>query len=155
MRHEGPRVVVAGSAQDTTHVATLVAELGGVVVGDFHAEGEPMIGAPIDEAAPPLRALCEHYHHTILSSRTFPTDIGAITRFAAQAGAQGVIFHYDAEEEALTWDLPAQKRHLQAAGVRTLVFADQPRRFERARLAGRLGAFLDELSSAVGEVSRG
>jgi benzoyl-CoA reductase/2-hydroxyglutaryl-CoA dehydratase subunit BcrC/BadD/HgdB len=152
---QGPRVVVAGSAQDTTRLAALIAELCGVVVGDFHAEGEAMIGAPIGESGPPLPAICAHYHHEILSSRTFPTDIGAVTRFAREAGAQGVVFHYDAEEEALTWDLPAQKRDLQAAGFQTIVFADQPRRFDKARLAQPLGAFLRALAPAAREPGRG
>lgn len=151
----GPRVVVAGSPQDSTNLAALVAELGGVVVGDFHGEGEPMIGAPIDESAKPLLAISEHYHRETLSSRTFPTDIGAITKFAIEAEAQGVVFHYDAEEEALTWDLPAQKRHLQAAGIPAVVFADQPRRFEKANLAAPLGAFLRALAPAVMEAGGG
>jgi benzoyl-CoA reductase/2-hydroxyglutaryl-CoA dehydratase subunit BcrC/BadD/HgdB len=137
----GPRVVVAGSAQERTALHALIESLGGVVVGDFHDAGEPMLGDGIDEDAEPRAEIARHYH-AIPSSRTFPSDAQAVTAFARAAEASGVVFYYDAEEEALTWDLPAQRRSLEGAGIKVIAFTDQPRHFERSAIEPALAAML-------------
>jgi hypothetical protein len=124
----GPRVVLAGSGQPTPALHRVVEGAGGVVVGDFHEFGEPMAGPPIPEGRAPLRAIVEHYHRHVASSRTFPQVAGRIVDFVQAARAEAVIFYYPFEEEALTWEYPAQRDALHQAGVATLCFESIPAR---------------------------
>jgi benzoyl-CoA reductase/2-hydroxyglutaryl-CoA dehydratase subunit BcrC/BadD/HgdB len=124
----------------------LVARLGGQLVGDYHALGDLMIGAPMPGTGSPLRRIVEHYHRGVFSTRTYPQDAEAVARFAKAAGARGVVFYYYAEEEALTWELPAQRRALQAHGLGSISFDDQPYAFDAARVHDRLSEFIGELA---------
>ncbi len=145
----GPRVVIAGSGQDRPDLHRLVADLGGVVVGDHHTGGELIMGAPIDETLPPVQAISDHYHRTVASSRTFPTRPAEVAEFAKACSADAVIFVYDAEEEALTWDYPAQRRAVEAAGMAALAFPDQPWPLPVEALRAPLASFLSGLGAGV------
>lgn len=122
----GPKVVLAGSAQDTPDLHLLVEAAGGRVVGDYHPLGDLLIGEAAPTGFAPLEGLTRRYQSGLMSSRTFPRPPEAITRFAKARQADLVIFHFWKVEEALTWDYPAERRALEAAGVRTLAFTDQP-----------------------------
>ncbi|MFC3077413.1 2-hydroxyacyl-CoA dehydratase [Phenylobacterium terrae] len=113
----GPRVVIAGSGLASDGLHRRIEAAGAVVVGDFHEFGEPAFDGRVDEAAEPVRAIAQHYHRQVLSSRTFPVDPNRLADFAEAARADGVVFWFDAVEEALTWEQPAQQRALQARGV--------------------------------------
>ena len=141
----GPRVVLSGSALDNPALHRLVESLGATVVGDWHGCGEPLIGPDVAEDGDPLRALAAHYHRDVASSRTFPTKIGDLVAFATAAGADGVVFYFFAEEEALTWEYPAQTRALEAAGLAVLGFSLQPYRVDPEPIAGPFASFLDAL----------
>jgi benzoyl-CoA reductase/2-hydroxyglutaryl-CoA dehydratase subunit BcrC/BadD/HgdB len=122
----GTRVVVAGSAHDEPVLHTRIAMGGGQVVGDHHFRGELLLGPPVDETLPPLRALSTHYQHDVTSARTFPASVDGFVELVRSARAQGVIFYYYAQEEALTWDHVEQRQALQAAGVPWLCLSMQP-----------------------------
>ncbi|MEO6340173.1 MAG: 2-hydroxyacyl-CoA dehydratase family protein, partial [Caulobacteraceae bacterium] len=79
---DGPRIVLAGSLLDHAELHRLIERSGGWVMGDYHGAGEPMTGPAIDPDMPPLRALTAHYHHGVLSSRTFPSRPEALMEFA-------------------------------------------------------------------------
>ena len=143
--HAGPRVVLAGSGQPTPALHRIIEAAGAVVVGDFHEFGELMAGAPIAETGSPLRAIAEHYHRHVLTSRTFPQDPGRLLEFARAAGADGVVFYFLFEEEALTWEYPAQKRALEAAGIATICFENMPPRPDAAALREPIAAFADRI----------
>ncbi len=145
---DGPRLVLSGSPLDNPALHRLVESLGAVVVGDHHPCGELMIGTDVAEAGDPMAALTEHYHRGVASSRTFPSRPGELVDFARAAGADGVVFYFLAEEEALTWEYPGQKRALEAAGIATLAFTMQPYRLDAEPLSGPLTAFIDGLRSA-------
>lgn len=151
-RLEGPRVVIAGSVRERPDLHRMLGDLGAVVVGDYHQNGEPAIGPSIAETGDPVAAISAHYHRAIMSSRRYPFDAGAVTRFARAAHADAVIFYFDAEEEALTWDYPAQRRDLEVAGVRVLAFADQPKLFSADALRPATQAFLAGLNARVAGV---
>ena len=142
----GPRIVVAGSPLDRPDLHRLVSAAGGTVVGDYHALGELMIGAPVELGGDPVRALCERYHRGVFSSRRYPQDSKALAAFASEAGADGVVFYFYAEEEALTWEYPAQRRALEAAGVASVCFEDQSYAFDAAAVAPRLSDFIQGLA---------
>lgn len=122
----GPKVVLAGSAQDTDDLHLLVEAAGGRVVGDYHPLGDLLIGEAAPGGRAPLEALTRRYQSGLMSSRTFPRPPKAITSFVKARQADLVIFHFWKVEEALTWDYPAERRALEAAGIRTLAFTDQP-----------------------------
>jgi benzoyl-CoA reductase/2-hydroxyglutaryl-CoA dehydratase subunit BcrC/BadD/HgdB len=126
----GPRVVLIGSAHDEPIVHRMVARLGGQVVGDYHWRGELLLAGQVDQDLPPLRALSCHYHRDSFSPRRFPSsasaDADAIVEFVQRAQADAAVFFYYAEEEALTWDFPAQRRALDRASVPSLCLSDQP-----------------------------
>ncbi|CAN5904274.1 hypothetical protein BH11PSE1_BH11PSE1_09600 [soil metagenome] len=146
---DAPRVVIAGSPLDTPALHALIEAAGGRVVGDFHEFGEPMIGPDIEVGADPLRALMAHYHRDVASSRTFPQSPRPLADFARACGASGVIFNFYAEEEALTWEYPAQRRALEAAGVATLCFEGQPHKADAATLSAPLADFIRRLTTKV------
>jgi benzoyl-CoA reductase/2-hydroxyglutaryl-CoA dehydratase subunit BcrC/BadD/HgdB len=145
----GPRIVLAGSGQHTGALHEMIEGELAVVVGDFHEFGEPMIGGPIDETAPPLRAITAHYHRTVASSRSFPQSSEPLAQFARDAGAEGVIFYFFQEEEALTWEYPAQREALHAAGIATLCFEGMPPRPQAAEIGRAVAGFIDGLRQGV------
>ncbi|MFO1013917.1 MAG: 2-hydroxyacyl-CoA dehydratase family protein [Caulobacteraceae bacterium] len=140
---KGPKVVLAGSAQDTPDLHRLIEAAGGHVVGDYHPLGDLLVGSAAPSGLPPLEALTRRYQFGLMSSRTFPRPPGALADFARARDADVVIFHFWKVEEALTWDYPAERRALAAAGVSALAFTDQPYGVDPAlgrRIAETLGA---------------
>ena len=146
---DAPRVVIAGSPLDTPALHALVEAAGSLVVGDFHEFGEPMIGPDVEAGPDPLRALMAHYHRDVASSRTFPQSPRPLTDFAKACGAVGAIFNFYAEEEALTWEYPAQRRALEAEGIATICFEGQPHQADAAMLAAPLAEFIAKLTAKV------
>lgn len=140
----GPRLVVAGSAPDGVDVHRLLESLGGQVVGDYHEAGEPGFG-PMVQGRDPMRALLQHYQREVMSSRRFPFDPQAVVACAKAARADAVVFAFHAEEEALTWELPAQRRALSAAGIASVSFEGQGYPLGAEALRQPLAQFLSEL----------
>jgi benzoyl-CoA reductase/2-hydroxyglutaryl-CoA dehydratase subunit BcrC/BadD/HgdB len=122
----GIRTLLVGSAHDSTTLHELVAHAGGQIVGDYHWWGEPLFGPELDEHTPAMRAISSHYHRDSLSVRSFPASTGPVCTFARAVSAQAAIFYYYAEEEALTWDAPAQIAALRELGIVCLHLAAQP-----------------------------
>lgn len=125
-----PRIVVAGSPQEGAELAGLIEASGGVVVGDFHGAGELSAGEAVASDATPLVALTAAWRASLAGNRAFGDPAEAIVRFAREAGAQGVVFSYLPEEEALTWDYPAQAAALSAAGIAVIRLGDQATPFD-------------------------
>jgi benzoyl-CoA reductase/2-hydroxyglutaryl-CoA dehydratase subunit BcrC/BadD/HgdB len=123
------RIVLAGNCPDAVVLHAALESLGAIVVGDYHDRGEPAVGAAFDAAMPPLQAITARYRG-VFAPRTFPSDPEALTRFAKDAGAQGVVFFFFREEEVLSWDYPGQMHALAAAGIPSICLAGQPRRLD-------------------------
>jgi benzoyl-CoA reductase/2-hydroxyglutaryl-CoA dehydratase subunit BcrC/BadD/HgdB len=144
---KGPRVVIAGSLQDDAGLHGLIEAVGGVVVGDFHAGGEPAIGQAIDARGEPMAALLEHYRGTQAGARSFDDPAALIVEFAKRARADGVVFSYLPEEEALPWDYPEQARALESAGVRQVRLSDQARPYDVEARRGEVETFVKSLEA--------
>jgi len=136
----GVRTLLIGSAHDTPRLHRLIEAAGGQVVADFHARGDLLFGPPIREDQTPLVALCEHYHRDSASPRTFPPPTEALLALAAASGAEVAVFYYYAEEEALTWDYPAQRTAVEAHGLGTILL-DRQAYPPAPELAARLAEF--------------
>ena len=129
----GRRVLLVGSPHDSAAVHRAIERAGGQVVADFHARGdwslapdlalESSLDPPASGA--PLRAISRHYHERTLSTRSMALTASALTELARASAAEVAIFFYYAEEEALTWDFPAQSQALAAGGVPSLLLPQQ------------------------------
>lgn len=150
----GVRTLLIGSAHDTAALHRLIAEAGGQVVADHHWLGDDLFGRPIDERLPPLRALAMHYHRDSPSPRTFAKRAEEIEQLARAARAEAAVFFHYAEEEALTWDIPAQQRALDALGIPVLRLAKQPYTASSS-VAPSLSAFFSEALARPERSGRG
>jgi hypothetical protein len=122
----GVPTILIGSAHDTPALHTWIARAGGQVVLDCHWRGDLLFGAVVDEAGEPLRALCDHYQHDSPSNRSYPASDTTVIAQAKQSGARAAVFFYYAQEEALSWDYPAQQAALAALGIASLRLDRQP-----------------------------
>lgn len=121
----GTPTLLVGSAHDSPRLHQAIERAGGQVVSDFHYRGDWCFGPLVREDGDPLAALSEHYHQQSLSSRSYPLPLFALLDAAARSGAKAALFFYYNEEEALTWDYPAQSAALEARGLRTLLLPRQ------------------------------
>jgi benzoyl-CoA reductase/2-hydroxyglutaryl-CoA dehydratase subunit BcrC/BadD/HgdB len=144
----GPRIVIAGSSHDDAGLHGLIESAGGCVVGDAHGSGEPGIGEPIDTAPAPMEALAAHYRATRAGARAFADAAADVLSFAKVARADGVIFSYFPEEEALTWDYPEQAVALARAGIAAIRIGPQARPFDAGGQA-EIEAFIGSLGAAA------
>lgn len=122
----GVRVVLTGNAHDRPVLHASIARAGGQVVGDHHWRGDPLYGPAVDMTLPPLRALAQHYHADVRSTRSYPQPVGELVEFARSVSAEAAVFYYYAEEEALTWDYVDQRNALAEAGIQSLCLSMQP-----------------------------
>lgn len=118
-----PRIVVAGNAPAGVGVHELIERAGALVVGDMHGGGELSIWPGTGEEADPLDRLLAAYEAWPGASRAMCDPVELALTFSN--GADGVIFQFAREEEALTWDFPAQRAALEAAGKRVLRLKDR------------------------------
>lgn len=131
------RVLITGNALDRTSVHDAIARRGGVVVADEHGLGDHLIGPLVDESAPALDALAVAAAATP-AARSLPHDPARIVGRAKAVKAEAVLFHFIKEEEAMTWDYPADRRALEAAGFKVGCLADQPYPLDEKALAAAL-----------------
>jgi benzoyl-CoA reductase/2-hydroxyglutaryl-CoA dehydratase subunit BcrC/BadD/HgdB len=127
---DGAPVIVCGTAQEEAGLHELIEALGGVVAGDFHALGELSVGPAINTKKPPIEALVDRDRASLAATRSFADPAEAIVNFAKACEAEAAVFSYTYEEDGLTWDFPAQRAALEAAGVRVVRLKDQARPFD-------------------------
>ncbi len=142
-----PRLVLAGSGHIAASLHRLIEKAGATVVGDYHEFGEPMIGPAIATDGSLIDAIAAHYHRGVFSGRTYPDNTDSIVDFAREATADGVVFYYFREEEALTWEYPAQRKALEAAGLPSICFENM--RPLPGPIADEIGAFIARLRQKV------
>lgn len=116
-----PRVLLAGSMPPDERLHRAV-ELGGAcIIDEMHWAGPgrfgPACGA--SEEAPAM-CLATQLHRSASGPRAFVDRAAQIVGHVQQARAVAVILWLTREDEALAWQLPAQQRVLQQAGVPVL-----------------------------------
>jgi hypothetical protein len=126
MEDAGRRVLLAGSMppDDRLHRA---AEAGGAcIVDEVHFGGPLRLGPALGESpeAPALR-IARHLQQHGTGPRVFADRAAQLIARVRECGAQGVILWMTREDEALAWQVPAQVKALEEAGVPTLVLADR------------------------------
>jgi benzoyl-CoA reductase/2-hydroxyglutaryl-CoA dehydratase subunit BcrC/BadD/HgdB len=118
----GPRLFFTGSDQENTLLYGLVEDAGAVIVGEDHDWGNRFFDRDFRVDLPVERALTDLVMLREFSSKkSFVSQrVGALDRAVAAAGADGVVFYTLANEDASSWDYPAQKKMLDEKGIRSL-----------------------------------
>jgi benzoyl-CoA reductase/2-hydroxyglutaryl-CoA dehydratase subunit BcrC/BadD/HgdB len=116
----GPRVMLMGSAPPDERLHRAVESAGGNVVAEFgdFASCSAQLSAIPEEGS--FAALALHYHSLTHGPRAFIDRAKETIERAQSARVDGVIQWLTEQEEALVWDVPAQKSALAAAGIPTL-----------------------------------
>lgn len=137
------RLLLKGYGQDTPALYQLAESLGANVVADDCLGGERSVQALVDASAEPLEALAEHYQCRVPTIRSYPQarEDAAWLALLEQSGAHGVLFYHEEFDDTLGWDLPGQKKALDALGLPHALLARQSyrapdRKAQRAVLAG-------------------
>lgn len=113
----GSRVMLTGSAPPDERLHRAVESAGGNVVaefGDFACCGAQLPTIPEEGS---FAALALHYHSLTHDPRAFVDRAEKMVMRAQSGQVDGVIQWLTEQEEALVWDVPAQKRALVAAGI--------------------------------------
>ena len=121
---EGPRVFYTGAEQEDTALYEKIESNGLVVVGEDINWGDRYYDRDFNMSYPVTRAIVDRYLLREFSARkSTPAErLGALDREVDAAGAQGVIFYTDQYDEVATWDMPKQRRSLEARGIRHTTF---------------------------------
>ena len=115
----GTRVYLTGSGHHSPELYRGIEERGAIVVGEDHDWGEALADGLVDEAAPPLEALTARYHvGSALGRRHSADERAAFAAAQAEAARADVVVAWiRAGDDALAWDVPAQRRSLAARGI--------------------------------------
>jgi len=120
----GPRVYYTGANQEDTALYDKIEAAGLVVVGEDTDWGDRSYDRDYNLEYPVARAVVDRYLLREYSARKSTTAqrVGALDREVDAAGAQGVIFYTNQYDEVATWDMPNQRRSLEARGIRHVTF---------------------------------
>ncbi len=113
----GPRLLLAGSAPPDERLHRAVESAGGNVVAELGEHRSCVVALPVVAANGGYAALAQHYQQLTCGPRAFVDRAAQLLDAARAARVDGVILWLIEQEEALIWDLPAQRDALQAAGV--------------------------------------
>lgn len=116
----GPRVLLTGSAPPDERLHRAVESAGGNVVAEFGDFASCSAQLPAIPEEGSFTALAQHYHSLTHGSRAFINRAKETVARAQSSQVDGVIQWLIEQEEALVWDVPAQKSALAAAGIPTL-----------------------------------
>lgn len=123
--HQGaraPRLLLAGSFPPDDRLHLAVEEGGCCIVAEAHVHALGRLGPSLQVPdADPARAIAQHLVRQSTGPRAFLDRGSWIVEQARRANVVAVILWLTREDEALAWQLPAQRRALEAAGLPTLV----------------------------------
>ena len=120
----GPRVYYTGANQEDTALYDKIEAAGMVVVGEDTDWGDRHYDRDYDPDYPVIRGIVDRYYLREFSARkaTPAQRVGALDREVDAAGAQGVIFYTNQYDEVATWDMPKQRKSLEARGIKHVTF---------------------------------
>lgn len=120
----GPRVFYTGANQEDTGLYDRIEAAGMVVVGEDTDWGDRHYDRDYDLDYPVIRGIVDRYLLREYSAKksTPAQRVGALDRQVDAAGARGVIFYTNQYDEVATWDMPKQRKSLEARGIRHVTF---------------------------------
>ena len=113
-----PRLLLAGSAPPDERLHLAVEAAGGNVVAELGDHPSRNVAEPMIPVNASFAEVADHYQESVLGPRAFVNRATEMSSHAKRGGIVGVINWLLEEEDALTWDLPAQTSALAAAGIR-------------------------------------
>ena len=123
-----------------------------VIVGEDTDWGDRYYDRDYNMEYPVIRAVVDRYMLREFSAKkAFVSQrVEALDREVDAVGAQGVIFYTNVYDEVATWDMPKQRKMLEAKGVLHTTFGSMLWPVEKnADLDARLAAFADELKGGA------
>ena len=120
----GPRVYYTGANQEDTVLYDKIEAAGMVVVGEDTDWGDRHYDRDYNPDYPVIRGIVDRYFLREFSAKksTPAQRTEALDREVDAAGAQGVIFYTNQYDEVATWDMPKQRKSLEARGVKHITF---------------------------------
>jgi hypothetical protein len=116
------RVLLAGSFPPDDRLHRAVELAGASVIAEAHAHSLERLGPPIPASSEaPHLAIARHLRDCSVGSRSFLDRARWVADRAGAARAAAVVLWLTREDEALAWQVPAQRKALAAAGIPTLV----------------------------------
>jgi benzoyl-CoA reductase/2-hydroxyglutaryl-CoA dehydratase subunit BcrC/BadD/HgdB len=144
----GPRLMVKGSAHEHSDFYRMVEATGATIVADDHDWGQGLYGPGVGTVEQPIPALVDHCMQHRPSPRRLPqetVDAEFLQRVRSRS-VTGVIFAFEAHDDTLGWDYPAQKKALDAIGIPSILLIGQSYwQIDDATVAA-VGNFVRELS---------
>lgn len=118
----GPRVFYTGANQEDTGLYEKMEDAGLVVVGEDIDWGDRSYDRDYNLEYAPIRAVVDRYLFREFSAKkaTVAQRVEALDREVDAAGAQGVIFYTNQYDEVATWDMPNQRKSLEARGLKDI-----------------------------------
>lgn len=118
----GCGVVLAGSTPPDERIHLAIEEAGWTVVEELYDRGLNRLGAEVDVAAPDLpQAIADRWlaHH--FGARHSSDTATELVQSLRRTGARAAILWCTREDEALAWQVAAQRKALQQSGIPALV----------------------------------
>lgn len=116
------RVLLAGSTPPDERLHRAVEAAGASVIDEAHAHSLSRLGPPISgSSAMPHFAIARHLRDCSVGSRSFLDRARWVVDKARAARASAVVLWLTREDEALAWQVPAQRKALTAAGIPALI----------------------------------
>ncbi len=132
LAENGERVcLLAGTSAPDGRLHSAIASAGFKPVGQTLVDEWMDLGEPIEErTGDPAGAVGRQVHESMSGSRSFTDPAARLSARIVAAGAKAVIVWQTEEDEAQSWQLPAQRRLLENSGLPHLLLT---RRDWRAR----------------------
>ena len=120
----GPRVFYTGANQEDTVLYDKIEAAGMVVVGEDTDWGDRFYDRDFNLDYPVIRGIVDRYFLREFSAKksTPAQRTEALDREVDAAGAQGVIFYTNQYDEVATWDMPKQRKSLEARCIQHITF---------------------------------
>lgn len=149
---EGPRVFYTGADQEDTALYDKIEAAGMVIVGEDTDWGDRHYDRDYNLDYPAVRGIVDRYLLREYSAKksTPAQRVEALDRWVDAAGAQGVIFYTNQYDEVATWDMPKQRKSLEARGIRHITFGRMLWPVEKNQdLEEKLAGFAAQLKGGV------
>lgn len=147
---EGPRVFYTGANQEDNTLYEKIEAAGMVIVGEDTDWGERSYDRDFNPEYPVIRGIVDRYLFREFSAKkAFVSQrVEALDREVNACGAEGVIFYTNQYDEVATWDMPKQRKSLEARGIKHTTFG-------RMQWPVSKNEDLDEKLAAFAEVMKG
>jgi benzoyl-CoA reductase/2-hydroxyglutaryl-CoA dehydratase subunit BcrC/BadD/HgdB len=120
----GPRLILAGAWLDDSRLHALLESHGAVVIAEDGGWGSRGAGNDIETDKDPVAAIFDKYYRDGPSVRQFPPADRAWLHDLSASEIDGVVFYLPPHDSVIGWDVPLERRRLDALDIPTFVIRD-------------------------------